>query len=427
MARGDVDLEALETALRDAALGQAAKALGVFMTSVGRNRGKEPVLCPKCHMVIHSTGPRTKDVLTTVGNTAYTRLRYECSSCEIAWYPGDEALDIVGTSRSPGVRRQVARLGAKEPFHEVAEDLQELAGITLSRKNAERISEAVGSDIEVWDSRERTGVRFEEPPPVETPKTIETLYIEVDGTNIPMVPRELEGRKGKQADGSSKSREVKLGCVFTQTVLNEEGEPVRDPASTTFTGAIEEAASFGWRMYTTAVRRGLFKAWRVVMLGDGAEWITRLTDTHFSMATRIVDFYHAKEHVAELCRTLFSKPDRIALHREQWWSLLAEGDIEAIVEQASAYLSKDVNDNKDARRELAYLTKNKEYMRYRAFRNQGLFIGSGVIEAGCKNLIGKRLKQSGMEWTVPGANSIIALRCATLSKKFQEYWDKRAA
>jgi hypothetical protein len=78
-------------------------------------------------------------------------------------------------------------------------------------------------------------------------------------------------------------------------------------------------------------------------------------------------------------------------------------------------------------REVEYLNKNKEHMRYAHFREQGLFIGSGVIEAACKNLVGKRLKQSGMEWTVRGANAILALRCTILSHRFNDYWDKRAA
>jgi len=86
-----------------------------------------------------------------------------------------------------------------------------------------------------------------------------------------------------------------------------------------------------------------------------------------------------------------------------------------------------MSQNKDARRALQYFNKNKEHMRYADFRSQHLFIGSGVIEAACKNLVGKRLKQSGMEWTVRGANAIVALRCATLSRRFQDYWDARAA
>lgn len=74
-----------------------------------------------------------------------------------------------------------------------------------------------------------------------------------------------------------------------------------------------------------------------------------------------------------------------------------------------------------------YFEKNKERMRYKAFRNQGLFIGSGVVEAGCRTVIGQRLKQSGMHWTVPGANNIIALRCCILSNGWEDFWEYRAS
>jgi len=145
------------------------------------------------------------------------------------------------------------------------------------------------------------------------------------------------------------------------------------------------------------------------------------------MARRIIDFYHAKEHVAALCQALFTKPHEVARHRERWWDLLAEGTIEEILAQAHACLPQSPDANKDATRELDYLDKNKKYMRYASFKEEGLFIGSGVIEAACKNLVGKRLKQSGMEWTVRGANAIVSLRCATLSYRFNDYWEVRAA
>lgn len=376
---------------------------------------------------MRSTGSKTKRILTMLGEVPYTRSRYKCTACGVVHYPADKAFGIENTSRSPGVRRQVARLGAKEPFHEVAEDLLELAGIRLSRKDAERIAEGIGEDIEQKDSRERERIRFTKAPWPDAPKTIETFYIEMDGTGVPMVPWEVAGRKGKQRDGAAKTREVKLGCVFTQTMRDQEGRPVRNPKSTTFTGAIEDAATFGQRLYAESVRRGLHGARRLIVLGDGAEWIKNLCETHFPMATRIVDFYHAKEHVATLCQALFYKPGDAAHYRDRWWDLLAGGRIEELVLQASAFLPKDPRENKDARREIEYMNKNKEHMRYARFRKQGLFIGSGVIEAACKSLVGKRLKQSGMEWTVSGANAIIALRCATLSNRFQDYWDARAA
>ena len=74
-----------------------------------------------------------------------------------------------------------------------------------------------------------------------------------------------------------------------------------------------------------------------------------------------------------------------------------------------------------------YFARNAERMRYPAFRRQHLFVGSGVIEAGCKTLIGARLKCSGMFWTVRGANAIIALRCNRLSNRFEDYWEARHA
>lgn len=417
----------METALRAIVLAAGAEALGAFMSAVGMNKSHEPVTCPKCGATMQSTGRRTKRILTMLGETGYTRTRYQCPSCKQARYPGDEALDLAGHTHSPGVRRQEARLGAKEPFGEVARDLLELAGIGVSPKDAERTSEGIGKELEDQDARARERTRFQSPPSIDAPKTIETFYIEMDGTGVPMVPWELEGRKGKQKDGSSKTREVKLGAVFTQTGLDEEGRPMRDPATTTFTGAIEDAATFGQRIYAEAVRRGLFQAKRVVVLADGAEWIKNLADMHFPMAQRIIDFYHAKEHVASLSKALFARPDRIVEYRERWWALLAAGQVDAIIEQATPFLPQDLDENKDAHREIEYLRKNKDQMRYRQFREQGYFIGSGVIEAGCRHLIAKRLKQSGMEWTVRGANAIIALRCAIQSNRFTDYWDKRTA
>jgi len=424
LARGEQDLEAVEAAVRDAVLEAGAKALGVFMSAVGAPASKGTVCCPKCRRTMRATGPRTKRILTLLGETEYTRSRYRCTACRKRCYPADKALDIVGTSRSPGVRRQTARLGAKETFQEVAVDLRELAGIALSRKDAERIAEDIGADIEARDARERERLRLAEPPPPESTKTIKTLYIELDGTGVPMVPWEVAGRKGKQPDGSAKTREVKLGCIFTQTNTDEEGRPQRDPDTTTFTGAIETAATFGNRLYAEAVRRGLYQAQRVVVLGDGAEWIKNLAGTHFGAALRIIDYYHAKQHVAELAQTLFHKPLLVELHRERWWALLSEGRIEDIIEQAQENLR---GRNPDARREIRYLEKNKAQMRYEHFRAQSLFIGSGIIEAACKNLIGQRLKRSGMEWSEQGANTIIALRCAILSRRFNDYWDERVA
>lgn len=422
-----VDLEAVESALREAVLAAGAKMLEALLRGVGMGRRERAVRC-RCGTPMKSSGIRAKMVHTLLGPVRFERSRYACPSCGKVRYPGDEELGVAKTSRSPGLQRQTARLGAKEPFAEVAKDLRELAGIGLSRKDAERISEGVGENMETRDAQERQGIRLAEPPaPEDTPKTIDTLYIEYDGTGVPMVPWEVAGRKGKQKDGSAKTREAKLGCVFTQTGLDEKGRPIRDPASTTFTGAIENAGEFGQRIYAEALRRGLFHAKRVVVLSDGAEWCKNLAQTQFANATHIIDLYHAREHLVGLCKLLFERDLKRLNHcKDRWWDKLDEGKIETIVKEAQGFLPKDPKAGKDTRREIGYFEKNKDRMRYARFKAQGYFVGSGVIEAGCKTVVGQRLKQSAMEWTVRGANAIIALRCTELSGRTEDYWEQRA-
>ena len=266
----------------------------------------------------------------------------------------------------------------------MAKDLKELAGIPVSRKVAERIAEAIGEDMERWDKAGRGQLRASEPPPSKAPKTIDTLYVEFDGTGVPMTSPELAGRKGKQPDGTAKTREAKLGCVFTQSVFDEKRRPIRDPASTSFTGAIETAAEFGGRIFAEALRRGLFAAKRVVILSDGAEWIKNMVQTCFPGAIHIIDLYHAREHLIALCKLLFD-------------------------------------------RDLKRFNGYKDRMRYALFKADGYCVGSGVIEAGCRSAIEEGLNKSGIEWTVGGGNAIIALRCIEASGRSEDYWAQRAA
>lgn len=423
---GRVDLEAVENAVHAAVLVAGTKVVEELLHGVGTGRRQGAVLC-RCGQAMQSQGLRATRVLCLLGWVRFKRSLYTCPRCGKTRYPGDEELDIVNTSRSPGVRRQVVRLGAKETFQEVSADLAELAGIELCRKESERIAEGEGRQMETWMALEHERLRFLQPP-LDVPKTIDALYIELDGTGIPMVPQEVEGRKGKQADGTAKTREAKVGCVFTQTRFDEQGKPIRDPASTSFVSAIEPASRFGWRLYAEAVRRGLFSAKRVILLGDGAPWVKNIAQTHFGMGQFIIDYYHATEHIGELCRALFDRDTRrLESYRGRWTDSLWEGEIETVLEQATGLLPKDPRAKPEACTQIGYFEKNKEHMRYAQYRKEGMFIGSGVVEATCKHLVGHRLKQSGMEWTVRGANAILAARSVILSNRMEEYWENRVA
>lgn len=332
---------------------------------------------------------------------------------------------MVGTTRSPGLRRMMARAGSQSTFKEGRDDLAVYAGIRVSAKDLERVAEGIGQQMENWSQTEREQILGpDQGQPSQ--KTIPILYVCYDGTGVPMTQRELKGRRGKQKDGSARTREVKLGCVFTQTTTDKKGFPLRDADSTSFVGAIEPAEQFGWRIYTEALRRGLCHAEKVVVLGDGAEWVKNLAEMHFHQATHIIDLYHARQHVSELSKALFSSDEKKSVqHRIRWWTYMDQGKIDKIPHQARKQLPQASEAKQKAEQEIAYLEKNKDRMRYAHFRAQGFFVGSGVVEAGCKTIIGQRLKQSGMEWSLQGANAIISLRCMIKSGRLEDYWENR--
>lgn len=321
-----------------------------------------------------------------------------------------------------------AIVGQQMPFERGREQRKVLAGLDVTAKSVERTAEAIGADIAAGEQKQiRKAVQLDLPVIVGEP--IPILYVQMDGTGVPVVGKETEGRKGKTDGQPAHTREVKLGCVFTQTRHDKKGHAIRDPDSTTYTGAIETAEEFGRRIYLEAWNRGWSRAQKKVVMGDGAEWIWNLADQHFPGAVQIVDLYHARQHLWDLARRLHPNDS----HRQQAWmtthqqQLLDKGKIEKLVLSLRSIQSTHAQVLEKIRTEADYFERNAERMRYPKFRRQHLFVGSGVIEAGCKTVIGSRLKQSGMFWTVRGANSITALRCCHLNGRFETYWEERRA
>ncbi len=353
---------------------------------------------------------------------------YFCDRCHEGQFPADEALDVKNTYFSPGVRRMQALVGQDAPFDHGREQMKILAGLEVTAKSVERTAEAIGANIAANEQRAiDRAVQLD--LPVIVGKPIPILYVQMDGTGVPVVKKETEGRKGKTEGQPAHTREVKLGCVFTQTSWAKEGYAVRDPDSTTYTGAIETAEEFGKRIYLEAWNRGWSRAAKKAVIGDGAEWIWNNADLHFPGAIQIVDLYHARQHLWDLARKLHpndltTQKAWIKAHQKR---LLDKGKIEKLVLSLRSAPSTNAEVLEKIRTEADYFERNAERMRYPKFRKQHLFVGSGVIEAGCKTVIGSRLKQSGMFWTVCGANSIIALRCSHLNGRFEEYWEARRA
>jgi len=365
-----------------------------------------------CGHQAHYRELRSKPVLTAVGEVEVSRPYYLCPHCHTGQFPADAELDIENTEFSPGVRRMQAVVGQEAPFDHGRQQMKLLAGLAVTTKAVERTAEAIGGDIAQNEQREiQRAMQLDLAVIVGAP--VPFLYVQMDGTGVPVVKKETVGRPGKRDGQPAHTREAKLGCVFTQTAWDEEGYAIRDPDSTTYTGAVETAEEFGKRIYLEAWQRGWSRAEKKVVMGDGAEWIWNLAEQYFPGAVQIVDQYHARQHLWELVRKLYPKDE---VNQNVWMKtyqrrLLDKGKIEKLVAALRSIQSANPEVAEMIRTEAGYFENNAERMRYPEFRRQHLFVGSGVIEAGCKTIVGSRLKKSGMFWTVQGANSILALRC----------------
>jgi hypothetical protein len=406
-------------------LSAGASALGQVLRYDPPEPDHRLLACP-CGQQARSREMRSRHMLTALGWVQLTRPYYLCDHCHHGQFPADLDLDAAHTDLSPAVRRMLALVGQQAPFDHGRQQMHLLAGLDLTTKSVERTAEDIGADIARTEQRQ-VDAAMQLDLPIVVGEPIPVLYIEMDGTGVPVVKAETEGRLGRIAGQPAHTREAKLGCVFTQTTHDEEGYAIRDPDSTTYTGAIETAPEFGKRLYLEAYNRGWSRALTKVVVGDGAEWIWNIASQQFPGAIQIVDLYHARQHLWNVARTLYPL-DQIAQRR---WILRHQPKLDGgLIEKLVAYL-RSVEAHSSAAIEVipieaSYFEKNAARMRYPAFRHHHLFVGSGVIEAGCKTVIGQRLKQSGMFWTVRGANAILALRCCHLNARFESYWEARA-
>jgi len=424
---GRFDLEATEMAVRSALHRAGAAALSQLLQFPAPSEEQRTVACP-CGQQAHYHELRSRAVLTAVGQAEVSRPYYVCPHCHAGQFPADRELDIENTEFSPGVRRLQAIVGQEAPFDHGRQQMKVLAGLEVTAKSVERTAEGLGADIA---RREQKAIQqaLQLDLPVAAGEPIPRLYVQMDGTGIPVVKKETVGRQGKIEGQPAHTREVKLGCVFTQTAWDKKGYPIRDLDSTTYVGAIETAEEFGRRLYQEAWQRGWSRALIRVVMGDGAEWIWNLAALHFLGAILIVDLYHARQHLWEVVRALYSNQ---TLKQKAWVKvhqkrLLDKGKIEKLVDALRSIRSRNPEVAEKLRAEADYFERNAERMRYPKFRRQHLFVGSGVIEAGCKTVIASRLKRSGMFWTVRGANAILALRCCHLNGRFEDYWENRRA
>lgn len=354
--------------------------------------------------------------------------------------PLDESLGVV-EGCTPGLARLMCRAGALEPFEDASQSLQAYCGIRIKGRRIQRLIQRLGPEFARWNQHL--------PAPTSLPAGA-VFYVEADGTGVPVRPEEVAGREGKGEDGQATTREIKVGVTFTQSpkeapvaVPREasapstgqaqpetevDPRPQRTPGSTRYVTTTGNAQEFGQKLRELALRQGMGLAALVVFLGDGAAWVWELARVCFPFAKLILDFYHAAEHVGLLCELLWGKDTPAAkAQREAWVKILKDQEqgVDQLIQLAKAAMPRRGKVRQQALKALAYFENNRDKMRYWEYQAQGLFIGSGVVEAACRTVVGQRLKQSGMFWGLPGAHNILDVRCVLENGQFDQFWNDR--
>jgi hypothetical protein len=328
--------------------------------------------------------------------------------------PLDAALGIAD-GMTPGLGERVQRAAVLcGSFAEGAATLERFAGVAMPESTFRRKALAAGERAVA--AQERPALRLLAPHfPVwllkATTETVPTLYIMLDGTGAPCVRADTEGVKGKGGDGTAGTRELKVGIVGTFRRLDKKGRPVRDPGCESHIVSAKSAGEFGTLLRKLAVSRGYGTGFRIQVVGDGAEWVANIARKAFPGSDIVftVDFFHACEYVqafvalAGLDAAVTQKAyatARAFLRRYGAATLLRHlrkrfPDLEAASKEAAA--------------KLAYLEKRQDHMRYGEYREQGLYVGSGIVEAACRTDVARRCKQSGMHWRLKNAAAMCAL------------------
>lgn len=414
-------LRLVETAAKDATnrIGQALIHHAVTLSGDDASTGA-PARCG-CGRPARLVADRLRTIRTALGPVELRRRWWHCADCHTGFAPAERWWGISSTGHSAGYDKILAIAGADHPYRASATLISDLTGLDLAcaatiGRTCRQVGDRAHAAADTENAAIRDGALTVLPPPGPTP---ELCYLLIDGTGAPMRPSETRDRPGKGADGRARTREVKIGCLFTQAeaAVKPDTHPVRDPGSASYIATFDDAAHFDQQLHTEYRRRGFDRIRQPIIIADGAKWIWAIAERRYPEATHIVDYWHAREHLHDLVKIfdhILSDPDTFT---QQLTALLDDGNINGIRTTLNK-LKLDTYTGKLADRTtkaLAYFTDNAHRMNYHHYRANGWFIGSGPVEAACKTIVAQRAKQAGMRWTITGLQPILTLRTLTRS------------
>ena len=236
----------------------------------------------------------------------------------------------------------------------------------------------------------------------------------------------------KSPDTQSRWKESKV-LTISSCLKGQDKDKPPTPLVSSYVATMENADAFGPMARAEAERRGIRQAVEAVVIGDGGNWIDPLCEKHFPHCPRIIDYYHAAEHLHEVARAVHGGDEpRTTELAERLKGLLYEGQVEEVIKQMTGHQQQvgrpaDQDAASHPRRVLqqniGYFTTHRSQMNYPDYRRRGWPIGSGVTESGVK-LMNKRVKGTEQFWRMQRVETILALRCLWLSEdqRWQHYW-----
>jgi hypothetical protein len=348
-------------------------------------------------------------LVTRHGEGLLSRRYYHCRACRRGFCPLDQRLGLDAGGTTAQVRVWAALLGAHLPFAHAAIALEQLTGVRLGASTVERITCAVGQSLRKEQQQvARAHQAGQLPQPACKPKR---LYVGMDGKMVPL--REPWRKDGSQGELVCRYGECKTGVVYETYATSKGDRGIRRRA---YLASMDEAARFGSSLSALAHQEGVHWTKEVVVLGDGAAWIWQLAARHFPGALQIVDFFHASEYLWQVARERFGEENPAAKEWvKQRQAELKADQLQATLREIAAWKPRRADRKQLRKTALGYFHTNAERMRYGTFLKAGYHIGSGIVEASCKHVVGARLDQAGMHWRLPTADATVALRAALLS------------
>ena len=379
---------------------------GVMMSEVGAMMSGKPtyrgvrVSC-ECGTEASFKEYRERFVRTLHGDMQVNRAYYRCHQCGRSYIPWDQEQGLDRRVWSPRVKELVASICGALPYTAASRLIERTAGLVIEESSEEEIVKDVGERLRC-EEQEAIVAAVDTGEEIYCEETPQRLYIGMDAA---------------KAHTDGQWHDIKTAVVYEGIV--PAGKDTDTVANARYIAAQEKSEDFGRRIYTRAMQAGHGVAREQIVIADGADWIWNEVRNHFPGSIKIIDYWHACEHIHSLAQALYgegnTKGKRWA--NEHCRKLKDKGP-GSLLRAMKRRRARNEHEREALRLEKGYFRKYRKYMNYPAYSEKGMMIGSGPVESACKVIVGQRLKQAGMRWTSGGADAVLAVRTALLSSEF---------